>query len=128
MREKAQTLLDATSAELQWIEKALATKKPKRARRRVTKRGDTKKRVLDYMASAAEPVGPAQVRDGLNATGAHVGDSAIYNVFRRLTESGEIVRVDEGRYKLAARNGHRANEIGDTERLSIATGPHEGQT
>jgi hypothetical protein len=127
MRATAQELLDQTQAELDLIERAQASKQPKRARR-TSRRGDTKKRVLDFIAGSAEPVGPAQVRDGLNATGPHVGDSAIYNMFRRLTESGELVRVEDGRYQVAARNGHRAEEIGETERQFSATALHEGQT
>ncbi|HVY97164.1 MAG TPA: hypothetical protein VHA54_09420 [Solirubrobacterales bacterium] len=85
--------------------------------------------MLDYIAAAAEPVGPAEVRDALNAAGAEIGGSTIYNTFKRLTDSGEIVRVDEGLYTLAARNGHRAEEIGeDDARLSIVTPPQEGHT
>lgn len=128
MREKAQETLATTQAELTWIERALATKKPKRRPRRTSKRGDTRKRVLEFIESSAEPVGPAQVRDGLNATGADIGDSAIYNMFRRLTALGELERVDEGRYRVAARNGHRADEIGGGESLLTASSPHEGQT
>lgn len=126
MQAKAREALDTLQAELVWIDRALASKKPKRRARRTSKRGDTKKRVLDFIAASAEPVGPAQVRDGLNATGEEVGDSAIYNTFKRLREAGEIVRVDDGLYRIAARNGDRAEEIGGTEHLSSATAPHEG--
>lgn len=129
MRIKAEESLAATKAELTWIERALATKKPKRRPRRPSKPGDTKKRVLKYIANSAEPVGPAQVRDGLNATGGEVGKSTIYNTFRRLLDDGEIVKVDEGLYRIAARNGHRANGIEEGDaRLSLATPPHEGHT
>jgi hypothetical protein len=107
------------------IEEALAEKKPKQ-KRRMTRKGDTKKRVLTFIAESPEPVGPAEVRDALNATGDPVGSSAIYNTFRRLQEAGEVVRVDEGLYELPARNGDRAKEIEETESLSMTTAPHEG--
>jgi hypothetical protein len=128
MRSKAEESLSAVKAELTWIEKALATKKPKRTPRRPSKPGDTKKRVLKYIKNSVEPVSPAQVRDGINATGGEVGKSTIYNTFRRLLDDGEIVKVDEGLYKIAARNGHRAEEIGGSGSLLTATSPHEGQT
>ena len=128
MRNKAEESLAATQAELTWIEKALATKKPKRRPRRPSRPGDTKKRVLKYIANSVEPVSPAQVRDGLNATGAEVGKSTIYNTVRRLLDDGEIVKVDEGLYRIAARNGHRAEEIEETERPLLVTAPHEGHT
>lgn len=127
MRTKAQDLLSQTQAELDLIERALASKKPKRARR-VTRKGDTKKRVLAFIANSAEPIGPADVRDGLNATGEPIGSSAIYNTFKRLHDAGEIERVGDGLYRIAARNGHRVQEIEETERPSIATALHEGQT
>lgn len=127
MRSKAEESLSATKAELTWIEKALATKKPKRRPRRPSKPGDTKKRVLKYIANSVEPVSPAQVRDGLNATGVEVGKSTIYNTFRRLLDDGEIVKVDEGLYRIAARNGNRADEIEEPTRLSSGAAPHEGQ-
>lgn len=129
MRTKAEESLSAVKAELTWIEKALATKKPKRTPRRPSKPGDTKKRVLKYIKNSVEPVSPAQVRDGINATGGEVGKSTIYNTFRRLLDDGEIVKVDEGLYRIAARNGNRAEEIGENDaRLSLATPPHEGHT
>ncbi len=127
MRERAEQTVHSAEAELLWITRALASKKPKRVRR-TAQRGNTKKRVLDFIAASAEPVGPSQVRDGLNATGTTVGDSAIYNTFKRLHDAGEIERVENGLYRLPARNGDRADEIEDTERLSIATGPHEGHS
>ncbi len=127
MRAKAEESLSAVKAELTWIEKALATKKPKRIPRRPSKPGDTKKRVLKYIKNSVEPVSPAQVRDGINATGGEVGKSTIYNTFRRLLDDGEIVKVEDGLYRIAARNGHRADEIGDGESLLTTTRPHEGQ-
>ena len=128
MRDKASEVMEAAKAELSWIEDALARKTQKQ-QRRASRKGDTKKRVLDYISAAAEPVGPAEVRDALNAAGADIGGSTIYNTFRRLLDDGEIVKVDEGLYTLAARNGNRADEIEeDGARLSIATPPHEGHT
>ncbi len=127
MREKAQEVMDSAKAELRYIEDALG-RKARKPQRRVSKKGDTKKRVLDYIAGSAEPVGPAEVRDALNATGAKIGKSTIYNTFRRLVESKEIVRIDEGLYEIAARNGHRAEEIGNGESLLTTTHSHEGQT
>jgi len=128
MRAKAAEAMQGAKAELQMIEDALAEKRPKQKRQR-TRRGDTKKRILGFLADAAEPVGPAEVRDALAATGEPVGSSAVYNTFKRLHDAGEIERVDEGLYKLAARNGHRAKEIGGPEPLSMASAtPHEGQT
>jgi len=128
MRDKASEVMEAAKAELSWIEDALARKTQKH-QRRAARKGDTKKRVLDYIAAATEPVGPAEVRDALNAAGAEIGGSTIYNTFKRLADAGEIVRVDDGLYTLAARNGHRAEEIGESDaRLSIATPSHEGQT
>lgn len=126
MRDKASEVMEASKAELSWIEDALARKTQKH-QRRAARKGDTKKRVLDYLAAAAEPVGPAEVRDALNAAGADIGGSTIYNTFKRLVDAGEIVRVDEGLYKLAARNGHRADEIEEPTRLSSGAAPHEGQ-
>lgn len=127
MRGKTQEVLDSAKAEMGWIEDALGRKAKKQQRRGIAKKGDTKKRVLDYIAGSAEPVGPAEVRDALNATGAKIGKSTIYNTFRRLVESGEIIRIDEGLYKIAARNGHRAEEIGNGESLLTTTLSHEGQ-
>jgi hypothetical protein len=126
MRDKASEVKEAAKAELSWIEDALARKTQKH-QRRAARKGDTKKRVIDYITAAAEPVGPAEVRDALNAAGAEIGGSTIYNTFKRLADAGEIVRVDDGLYTLAARNGHRAEEIEETERLSSATAPHEGR-
>ncbi|HVY78468.1 MAG TPA: hypothetical protein VG898_08190 [Solirubrobacterales bacterium] len=128
MRAKAEELLTSTQAELDWIERAQAAKKPQRRTRRGAKRGDTKKRVLDFITSASQPISPSQVRDGLNATGEPIGSSSIYNTFKRLNDSGEIERVEEGLYRIAAQNGHRAEEIEETESLSVATAPHVGQT
>ena len=128
MRDKASEVMEGAKAELSWIEDALARKTQKH-QRRASRKGDTKKRVLDYIAAASEPVGPAEVRDGLNAAGAEIVGSTIYNTFKRLTDAGEIVRVEDGLYVLAARNGHRADEIEENgARLSLATPPHEGQT
>lgn len=128
MRDKASEVMEAAKAELSWIEDALARKTQKQ-QRRASRKGDTKKRVLDYIGDAAEPVGPAEVRDALNAAGAEIGGSTIYNTFKRLVDAGEIVRVDEGLYTLAARNGDRADEIEENgARLSLATPPHEGHT
>jgi hypothetical protein len=129
MRTKAETAMETAKAELQWIEDALAEKRPKQ-KRRVTRKGDTKKRVLAFISEAPEPVGPADVRDALNATGEPIGSSAVYNTFKRLHDAGEIERVDSGLYRIAAQsqNGHRANEIGGPEPLSMASTPHEGQT
>src|ERR1700750_1702276 len=104
MRNKAEDSLSAIRSELTLIEKALATQKPQRRPRQPTNPGDTKKRVLRYIANSAEPVSPAQVRDGLSATGGEVGKSTIYNTFRRLLDDGEIVKVEEGLYRIAARN------------------------
>jgi DNA invertase Pin-like site-specific DNA recombinase len=126
MRERAQEVMDSAKGELRYIDDALG-RKAKKPQRRVTKKGDTKKRVLDYIAGSAEPVGPAEVRDALNATGAKIGKSTIYNTFRRLVESKEIIRIDEGLYEIAARNGHRAEEIEEPTRLSSGAAPHEGQ-
>jgi hypothetical protein len=127
MRTKAQSVMDSAKAELGWIEDALGRKAKKQQRRGVAKKGDTKKRVLDYIAGSAEPVGPAEVRDALNATGAKIGKSTIYNTFRRLVESEEILRIGDGLYEIAAQNGHRAEEIEEPTRLSSGTAPHEGQ-
>lgn len=128
MRAKASETMEAAKAELAWIDEALSRKKPKQ-KRRMTRKGDTKKRVLDFIASAPEPIGPAEVRDGLNATGEPIGSSAVYNTFKRLHDAGEIERVDNGLYRIAARNGRRANEIGGPEPLSMASATlHEGQT
>jgi hypothetical protein len=128
MRDKASEVMEASKAELSWIEDALARKTQKH-QRRTARKGDTKKRVLDYLAAAAEPVGPAEVRDALNAAGADIGGSTIYNTFKRLVDAGEIVRVDEGLYSLPARNGHRADEIGNGGGSLLATThSHEGHT
>ncbi|HEX7279383.1 MAG TPA: hypothetical protein VF255_07145 [Solirubrobacterales bacterium] len=128
MRDKASEVMEAAKAELSWIEDALARKTQKQ-QRRASRKGDTKKRVLDYIAAAAEPVGPAEVRHALNAAGADIGGSTIYNTFRRLLDDGEIAKVDEGLYTLAARNGDRADEIenGGGSQLTT-THSHEGQT
>jgi Fe2+ or Zn2+ uptake regulation protein len=126
MRSKASEVMEAAKAELMWIEEAIA-RKTQRQHRRTSRKGDTKKRILDFIASSPEPVGPAEVRDALGATGPTIGSSTVYNTFKRLHDAGEIVRVEEGLYKVAARNGHRAEEIEAPTRLSSGTAPHEGQ-
>ncbi|HEU4392552.1 MAG TPA: hypothetical protein VFR04_02820 [Solirubrobacterales bacterium] len=128
MRDKASEVMETAKAELAWIEDALARKTQKH-QRRAARKGDTKKRVLDYLAAATEPVGPAEVRDALNAAGAEIGGSTIYNTFKRLVDAGEIVRVDEGLYTLAPRNGHRDDEIENGGgSLLTTTHSHEGHT
>jgi uncharacterized protein YigA (DUF484 family) len=119
MRDQTQRRLDQTQAELDLIEEVLADKKPKRAPR--ASRGDTKRRILNFIANSSEPVGPAQVRDELNETGPEIGSSAIYNMIRRLHLAGDLEKVGDGLYQLAARNGDRAEQT-SPEAGGTATG------
>jgi hypothetical protein len=136
-RDKARAEVARLTVEIEQIDQALAKQGQRQSRRsgprgrRKGVSGGTRERVLDAVRSAPEDtITPAQIIAAVREGGAIVGAPAIRNMIRRLMDDDEIVRIREGVYKLASRNGSSVeSNSGPTENgnrvplLPVAAGP-----
>lgn len=139
LRKKAQMELARVQVEVEQIDEALARKRrgsgARQGRRpRGTRSGNTVKLVENVFRSQPETeMSPSEVMGRLEDLGTPPSStSAVYNAVRRLQERGTIMKVDDGLYRLASRNGPPRegrvgpDEIQTTESLSPATESDEG--
>ena len=140
IHQKAHAEVERLKLEIELIEQAIAKqaqqaarRAPRPSRRRASASGGTRERVLNAVgAGNGDTVSPAQIIAALRSDGSSVTAGAIRNMIRRLVDEGEVVRIREGVYKLASRNGSSAEsnagptENGTTEPLLTATEAQEG--
>jgi hypothetical protein len=130
-REKARTDLARLTVEVEQIDAALALQarasRPHRSRSG-RKQGNTRKRVLDIVGSSAEPMSPAQIKQIMTEQGKALSGGGLYTLIRRLVDEGEVTKVANGQYTIAAPNGTDPgpSENGASARLSTAVAASEG--
>jgi hypothetical protein len=106
-REKARTDLARLTVELEQVEAALALQaraaKPHRSRSG-RKQGNTRKRVLDIVASGDGPMSPAQIRQVMTEQGKALSGGGLYTLIKRLVDEGELRKIADGQYTLPTPN------------------------
>jgi hypothetical protein len=137
LRDKARLEQARVEVELQQFQEALALKMrraPRPAQRdgRPARPGATQKRILDAVTGSDRPVSPAEIIAEMESHGTTPSKGSIHNTIGRLVKNGLLVRLGEGQYQLASRNGAVPDaepgfsENGAGEPPSTATPPQEG--
>ncbi len=131
-REKKQAALARLTVEIEQVDAAIALQareaKPPRTRSG-RKQGNSRKRVLDIVASSDGPVSPAQIKHAMAEHGKTLSGGGLYQLIKRLVEDGELHKIADGEYTLPARNGDDPSgptENGASARLSSAVAAPEG--
>jgi len=126
MQSKLEAERARVEVELEQVAEALSRQSrrtggraPQRGGRTPARSGATQKRILAAVGRASHPVSPAQVIAEMEREGVTPSRGSIHNTIGRLYRNGQLVKVADGLYQLASRNGADSVE---------RAGPHKNET